>query len=102
MHIHLHEQILIPLSCCTTSFKGLYLQLGNIGYGGTLETNFIPLLTAHCDVLGSALGGGALPLGPPAPFLYLPSPGGAVGCGGGGGETLFLLGTGGIPSTLGV
>ena len=75
---------------CTASFKGLYLRLGNIGHGGTLETNFITLLTAHCDVLGSTLGGGnsipfftahfdvrgtavgegALPFGPIAPFLW--------------------------------
>ena len=166
------------MSRCTASFKGLYLRLGNIGHGGTLETNFITLLTAHCgelgsalgggnsipfftahfdvggtavgggalpfgpiapflwhlpylviplftahcnvlgstlgggnsipffiahfDVLGTALGGDALPLGPIAPFLlHLPSRGGAV-CGGGGGETLFFLGTGGVPSTLGV
>ena len=47
--------------------------------------NSIPLFTAHFDVLGTALGGGALPFGPTAPFLlHLPSPGGAVGCGGGG------------------
>ena len=85
------------MSCCTASFKELYLQLGNIGHGGTIKTNFIPLFTAHCDVLGSALGGGALPLGPPTPFLlHLPSPR-AADCGG---ETPSLFGTGGVPSTL--
>ena len=81
---------LAHMSCCTALFKGLYLRLGNIGHGGTLETNFIPLLTAHCNVLGSALGGGnsipfftahcdvlgtavgggALPFGLIAPFLW--------------------------------
>ena len=56
----------------------------------------------HCDVLGSALGRGATHLGPPTPYLlHLPSPWGVIGCGGGE-ETLFLFGTGGIPSTLGI
>ena len=48
------------MSHCITSFKGLYLQLGLIGHGGTLKTNFIPLFTAHCDALGSAIGRDAL------------------------------------------
>ena len=71
--------------------------------GSALEGgNSILFFTAHCDVLHTVLGGGALPLGPTAYFLLkLPSPGGAVGCGGSG-ETLFLSGTGGVPSTLGV
>ena len=65
------------------------------------EVLLYPSLLHIFDVLDTALGRGALPFGPTAPFLlHLPSPGGAVGCGGGG-EIIFLLGTGGAPSTLG-